>query len=453
MRPRSVTGPLLLVAIGVLFLLNNLRPDFSPFALIGRYWPFLLIGAGVIGLVEVLFHVSRGVTAPPSPLGGGWIFWIVIWCIIAGVVSDAQRFRGWNFDGGGVNFLGSNYDYDMQPAGAPQVVSQVASQGVTRVVLDNIRGNLTLHGEDSGDVKVTGRKSIRAFNRMNADRANSQSRLDIEHQGNLLLIRAVEPERSGTIQITNDLDITIPKGLSVEARGRSGDITVDDVDGGVEISAGRGDIHLTHIGQNVKIEGTRSGTVRVTDLKGNFDLEGRGSDIQLENIAGEVTINGDYSGTLEFHALAKPLRFESSRTEFHVEAVPGTITMDLGQLKLNNVSGPVRFSTGTRDIEANDITGALDLTVDRGDINVTASKSPLPKIDLHSHNGDIVLTMPEKAAFHLKGSTSQGEVENDFGGPLQTQSSGRTATIQGQTASGPEITLTTDRGTVSVKKI
>jgi DUF4097 and DUF4098 domain-containing protein YvlB len=440
------------VAIGVLFLLNNLRPDFSPFTLISRYWPFLLIGTGIVGLIEVLFHVSRGNTAPPSPLGGGWIFWIVIWCIVAGVISD-HNFGTWNFNGGGVNFLGSSYDYDVQPAGAPQVVSQVASQGVTRVVLDNIHGNLTIRGEDSGDVKVTGRKSIRAFNRDNADRANRNSRLDIEHQGSLLLIRAIEPERSGTIQITNDLDISIPKGLSVEARGRSGDITVDDIDGGVDISAGRGDVHLTHIGQNVKIEGSRSGIVRASDLKGNLDLEGRGSDIQLDNIAGEVTINGDYSGTLEFHALAKPLRFESSRTEFHVEAVPGTITMDLGDLKLNNVAGPVRFSTGTRDIQATDVTGALDLTVNRGDISVTASKTPLPRIDLHSHNGDIALTLPDKSAFQLKGTTSQGEVENDFGAPLQTQSSGRSATIQGQTGNGPEIILATDRGTVSVKKI
>ncbi len=239
------------------------------------------IGAGIIGLVEVLFHVSRGVTAPPSPLGGGWIVWIVVWCVIAAVVSDSHNFRTWTFDGGGVNVLGSSYDYDVEPAGRSQVVSQVgATQGVTRVVLDNIHGNLTLRGDDSGDVKVTGRKSIRAFNRDNADRANHESRLEIEHQGNMLLIRAVEPERSGTIQITNDLDIVIPRGLSVEARGRSGDLTVDDINGGVDVTAGRGDIHLTHIGQNIKIEGSRSGIVRISDVKGNFDLEGRGSDIE-----------------------------------------------------------------------------------------------------------------------------------------------------------------------------
>jgi len=203
----------------------------------------------------------------------------------------------------------------------------------------------------------------------------------------------------------------------------------------------------------VKIEGSRGGTIHASDLKGGLELDGRGSDVELENIAGDVTINGEYLGTLEFRALSHPLRFESSRTEFHVEAIPGSIRLDLGDLKMNNVSGPVRFSTGTRDIEATDVTNGLDLTVNRGDISVTASKSPLPKIDIHSHNGDIVLSLPDKAGFELKGSTSQGEVENDFGSSLQTQTSGRTATIQGQTGSGPQIVLTTDRGTVSVKKL
>ena len=77
MRPRSVTGPLILLMIGVFFLINNLRPDLISFSRIGDYWPFLLIAAGVIGLVEVLFHASRGVTAPPRPFYGAGIFWIL----------------------------------------------------------------------------------------------------------------------------------------------------------------------------------------------------------------------------------------------------------------------------------------------------------------------------------------------------------------------------------------
>src|SRR5205085_1207570 len=57
-RPRSITGPLILVTIGLLFLLNNVRPDLLSLSVIERYWPFLLIGAGAIGLIEVLFHAA-----------------------------------------------------------------------------------------------------------------------------------------------------------------------------------------------------------------------------------------------------------------------------------------------------------------------------------------------------------------------------------------------------------
>jgi Putative adhesin/Domain of unknown function (DUF5668) len=443
-RPRSITGPLILLVIGVFFLINNLRPDLVSLSRIGDYWPFLLIAAGVIGLVEVLFHVSRGVTPPPRPFYGAGIFWILVVGLIITTASRNHNLRIGRFDSPGVSIFGSDFDYDINAA--------ESSRGVTRVVLDNLHGNLSLKGEDEGDIKVTGRKTVRAFNRTDADRANQQTQVHIERQGDSLLIRTEDFNGQSLIQITTDLDITIPRGISVESRGRTGDLTIDDIDGSVDVSAGRGDVRLNHIGKDVKIEASRSGEIHVTDLKGSFDLEGRGSDVQVENIAGPVTINGEFGGDLEFRALAKPLRFNSSRTEFRVEAVPGSITMDLGDLKLENVSGPVHFKTGVRDIEATDVTSALDLTVDRGDIQVTVGKSPVPKIDVHTRNGDITLALPEKAEFQIDGSTSQGDADNEFGGGLEQHSNGHAATIKGHVGNGPLVTVETDRGTVSVKK-
>jgi DUF4097 and DUF4098 domain-containing protein YvlB len=442
--PRSVTGPLIILAIGVFFLINNLRPDLISLSRIGDYWPFLLIGAGVIGLIEVLFHASRGAAAPPRPFYGAGIFWILVLGLFISTVSRNHNFRFGRFDSPGVSFFGSDFDYDVNAAESPR--------GVTRVVLDNLHGNLSLKGEDVGDIKVTGRKTVRAFNRNDADRANQQTQVHIERQGDALVIRTEDFNGPRLIQITTDLDITVPRGISVESRGRNGDLTIDDIDGPVDVSAGRGDVRLNHIAKDVKIEASRSGDIHVTDLKGSLDLEGRGGDIQLESIAGPVTINGEYAGTIEFRALARPMRFNSSRTEFRAEAVPGSITMDLGELKLENVSGPVRFRTGTRDIEAADVTDGLDLMVNRGDIHVTVGKSPVPKMDVHTRNGDITLALPDKAEFQLDGSTSQGDVDNEYGGGLQTQSNGRAASIRGRAGNGPVVTVGTDRGMVSVKK-
>ncbi len=66
MRPRSITGPLIVIFIGLLFLINNVYPEFFSLARIGDYWPFLLIGAGLIGLVEVLYHARRAYFTGPG---------------------------------------------------------------------------------------------------------------------------------------------------------------------------------------------------------------------------------------------------------------------------------------------------------------------------------------------------------------------------------------------------
>jgi DUF4097 and DUF4098 domain-containing protein YvlB len=444
MKTRSITGPVLLVIIGFLFLVNNIWRDLSFWRLAWDYWPILLIVIGVIGLVEALYHASQGVANPPRPLSGGGIFWIVI--LLAGFswMGHGNVHIG-PFTNTGLNsVLGSDFTYDVNKSGA--------SEGVTRVVLDNLHGNLSLKGEDGGEVKVTGRKTVRAFSQSDADTADKQSPLVIVRDGDILYIRTEEPKSSHTLSVTADLDITVPKGLDVETRGRSGDLVVDDISGEVSVLNGRGDIRLSNVGKDVKIDSGGRGLIRATDIKGKVDLKGSGGDVQIENVQGPVSVEGEYSGTLEFHALAKEMHLHSSRSEFRVEAIPGNVTLDLGDLKMKDVTGPVRFTTGTRDVDATDVTNGLEISLNRGDIQVTETKLALPKLDVHTHNGEVTLSIPEKAAFDLDGTTARGEVNNDFGDFLKTTQEGRAASIRGKQGNGPELKVGTDRGTLTVKK-
>lgn len=226
---------------------------------------------------------------------------------------------------------------------------------------------------------------------------------------------------------------------------------MDDIAGSVDVT-GRGDIRLTNIAKDVRIDSSR-GLVRATDLKGKLDVKGNGGDVQIENIMGEVTVHGEYGGTLEFQRLAKPLHFSSERSDFHAEAIPGNVTFDSGDMKMSNVKGPVRFRTGTRDIEATDITEGLEITLHRGDIDVTQTKTPLPKMSVHTDSGDVTLAIPESAAFDLDGRTGHGDITDDYGEPLEAKQDGRAATIRGKKgSSGPEIKVGTDRGTLTIRK-
>ncbi|HET7153102.1 MAG TPA: DUF5668 domain-containing protein [Candidatus Kapabacteria bacterium] len=53
----NLTGGLILIVIGLLFLLNNLIPEFD----FGKYWPLILVAIGVSMLLgRKEFHHTEG---------------------------------------------------------------------------------------------------------------------------------------------------------------------------------------------------------------------------------------------------------------------------------------------------------------------------------------------------------------------------------------------------------
>ena len=123
--------------------------------------------------------------------------------------------------------------------------------------------------------------------------------MEIITQGDRLVVRTNQDHVPSNQRISDDLDVTVPRGLAVESRGAAGDHEVGDVDGDVEIASSRGDVRLSKVGGNVRMDVSRSDLIRAIDVKGRIDLQGRGSDVELENIAGQVTISGSFSGTPE----------------------------------------------------------------------------------------------------------------------------------------------------------
>jgi hypothetical protein len=58
-----MTGPLVLIVLGVLFLLNNLYPEVYGFS---RVWPVIFIVIGIAKVLEALAHRAKGDNEPPS---------------------------------------------------------------------------------------------------------------------------------------------------------------------------------------------------------------------------------------------------------------------------------------------------------------------------------------------------------------------------------------------------
>ena len=439
MRPRSLTGPLILVIIGGLFLWRNVHPDAPIYETIALYWPFLLILWGLLRLIEVAWPGSPW----RSGFSGGEVVLVVFICII-GSAMWAGYHNGIHWNGEGLTVFGNEYDYP--------VSAKAPAAGMKRIVFDVARGNIKVSGADTQEVVVSGNKVVRGFARADADRSNGSTPVEIVPEGDHLLVRANQDRVSPNQRVSDDIEVTVPRAMAVEARGRRGDFEITDVDGDVDVGGSHGDVRLSRIGGNARVEVSHSETIRAVDVKGHIDVQGEGSDLSFENVQGQVTINGAFTGTLDFKNLSKPLQFEGARnTELHVEAVPGNISMDMSEFTGNGLVGPVRLSTRSRDIKINRFSQAMTIETEHGNIELDPG-APLPTIDARSGSGNIELTLPEKASFRLDATAEHGDATNDFGGEIQRETFGRTATLKGKVGDGPSIRLIASRGEVEVRK-
>lgn len=452
MRPRSLIGPLLLIALGVLLLANTLQPQLPLLELFARYWPFLLIVWGALRLFEILLWWWRGLPLPSSGLSGGEWTAVVFICLIGSGLYAVNQHRPWQrlgaFTAKRVEVFGRTYDFPIPEHRQP-------APNAPHLFVENLRGDVRVWGADAAEIRVSGRKTIRALQDSDAAQADRQSALEITVTGDRVVVRTNQDRVTGDHRIRVDLDLTVPRGARLEARGREGDFEISELGGPVEIASDNAGVRLRDIGGNVRLNLRRSDLIRAAGVKGAVDiLGGRGRDLDIESVQGPVTVEGLFSGDLRFVSLARPLRFQNPQTSLRLEKVTGRVHMDLGKLSGTQLQGPVRFASArARDVEIEEFTGAADISVESGDITLRPGSSPLDAIQATTRAGDIILALPESAAFQLRARADRGTVANEFGPALKEEAEGRHgAALTGTVGQGPLITLTTSRGSITVRK-
>ena len=452
MSNRSFVLPILLIGLGALFLVSNAVPGVSVWQIMATWWPVALIGLGVIRLIEVLalYGTGRGPTTETRSSGSGWISILVLVFVVMAAGQHFGAHYRWDtagFTSQFTNMFGEEFDFP--------VSIETGVGDAKRVVLDHMRGSVTINGADRNDIQLTGHKTIRAADHNAASKIDQAAAVTFTREGDSIFIQSANNGQSPHARISVDMEISIPSGMSVEARGRSGDLTVNSIHGDIDVSSQRGEVRLQDIGGGAKIDVDHSGLVRATNVKGPVDLQGTGGDVQLEHVDGLVTINGQFSGTLDFKAFAKPLHFESKETDFRVEAVPGNISLSLSELHGTNISGPIHFVTHERDVNLDDFAGPVDIEIGHGDVELKPSAATtLARIDVRSRSGNIEMALPVDKPFDLRATAQQGEISNDYGDSLISQSGpGRTNSLRSSTPAGPAISLVTERGEVSVRKL
>jgi hypothetical protein len=253
----SLVVPILLIALGALFLLRNWNPGFSPFHLLRTYWPLILI---LVGLGKIwdssrrrgAGYGSGGQTFSGVALGStlGVVAFVVVLVILLG---HYQRSRSYASGGGDRSDDSDRAD----------------SSSHTEQVLE-LQGATSVHAElkmGAGQMNVSGGSGHLLNSRFMFDRKWDSPRVDyqvVDGKGNL----EISQDQGGGIHFgpsdnTWDLNFNndVPLELEVEMGAGQGNLRLRDMNvKDLQLKMGAGQVELDLTGErksdlNVEIKG------------------------------------------------------------------------------------------------------------------------------------------------------------------------------------------------------
>jgi DUF4097 and DUF4098 domain-containing protein YvlB len=224
---------------------------------------------------------------------------------------------------------------------------KVAADANGEVVISNVSGTIEVRGWDRNEVQVTGTLG------------SGVERVDVDSSKGRTMIKVVLPRGSGT-DTDADLEVSVPKGSSVEVAAVSADVSSRGV----------------------------LGTQRLKSVSGEVTADIHGSESEVSSVSGDVTVRGD----------GKPI-------SLRVRSVSGSLdlTNAAGRLDVVTVSGDARVNMG----EATEVRGRTT----SGNLEVSGKLARDGRVDVEGVSGDITLRLSAPDGLAMEIESFSGDIE------------------------------------------
>ncbi len=445
---RSFAGPVVLIILGIVFLLGNLRMlSWGRLGILfAHYWPALLILWGVLKLIEHQQAQREGFA--PRGIGAGGVF-LVICIVFCGLIAThVERFH-WNEirdnlnidDGDLDNIFGETYNFDDH-------LEQDIPASVASLRVNDEHGAVRVSESDDSKITVIVRKRVGAESQSDADKYNSQSKPVITTAAGLMILDA-KTQASGNHSVQTDLDISIPRKMELHVTSRHGDVSVNGRNGDIDINNQHGEVSLEDINGNARLNLEKS-SAKIEQINGDVHIEGRLNEVSVTDVKGAVQLDGEFGESVKLARISKNVVFKSSRTDLEFSRIDGELDLDSDDLHAGQLTGPVRLSTRSKQINLEDVSGDLRIQDENGGVEV--SMRSLGNVQIDDRNGDIHLSVPDKAGFRLDAHTRDGEIQSDFP-ELKIDNNDREAVASGTVGNGSShIVINDEHDGIEIRK-
>jgi DUF4097 and DUF4098 domain-containing protein YvlB len=249
--------------------------------------------------------------------------------------------------------------------------------------------------------------------------------------------------------VETDMDISVPRKAPVTITSRRGDVNVSGRSGNIDLAAQHGDTSVDDVTANVKVS-QEKGSVKVEQVTGDVQVGGRVSDVTVADVKGSVQLDGEFQESVKLERIAKTVTFKSSRTDMEFSRLGGSLDLNSDELHADEVAGPVRLTTRSKNIRLEAVSGDVRLKDDNGTVELNMHS--LGNVQIDNRNGDVQLAVPEKSGFRLDARTRGGEIQSDFP-ELKVSNDEHEAKATGSVGNGSShIVITNEHEGIEIRK-
>ena len=440
-RVPSVVGPIILIGIGVvgLLVLTGHIAAGAFWSWYGRWWPVLLIAAGLALLGEWALDMRR---KTPVRRSGSFVGILILLALLGFAAA------GWNNDWGSLRGQFNNNDF-FKFFGLPehdfdQQTLSAAIPANAAIEIQNPRGDVSIASGEGSNIVVQAHEVGFAGSDNEAKKIFDAEAARLTVNGGNVLVKSESNDRGRV-----DLTITVPKTAKMTVNAGRGDVAVSGLGSGINISAAHGDTQLNSIAGPVEVHFSNNRhDFSAHQVEGDLTADGNYGDLTLSEIKGKINANGEIFGDVHMENITGPISLHTSVTDLQVASLPGDINLDSNNLRVTEAKGTVRVVTHAKDVDLSQIYG--DCSVE--DRNGMISVEPAGGYGVEAKNGrgDVEVTVPENASATVDGRTHNGDIVSDFN---LTVSGDENKTVTGNIGSGgPKLVLSAKNGDIHIKK-
>jgi DUF4097 and DUF4098 domain-containing protein YvlB len=273
--------------------------------------------------------------------------------------------------------------------GSDSVERKVAADPKGEVVISNVSGTIDVRGWDRNEVLVTGHLG------------RGVERLDVESSGGRTFIKVVLP-RGNSHDGDADIEVSVPKGSSVEVTAVSADVSSRGVLGAQRLKSVSGEVTADIAGDESDVRSVSGDvTVRGNGAPIRLRVSSVSGSLDLSNIAGSldvVTVSGDARVQMG------ETREVRGRTTSGNLTVSGKLTRD-GRVDVEGVSGDLTLQVSAP--------GGVSAEVESfsGDIQGCLASGKVERASKYGPGSRLNLRAVEAGGARIRAKTLSGDVE------------------------------------------